>query len=251
MPEPYFTRFADALRSGTGPATDPDFAAIAAADGFAVYRNNVVRTAIEALRAAYPAIERLVGTDAFTELARRYWQAHPPDRPMLILYGERLADFLADAPALGHLPWLADVARHDRAWLEAHHAAEAEALGAARAAALPPATLAALAPGLHPSVRLIRSGWPAFAIWHRNRIEPDTRPMRAEPGEYFSLIWRHKGTVRARALEAGDHALLARLQAGASLSEASAAAMDADPDFDPATAFGMLLGEALLRESLT
>jgi hypothetical protein len=251
MPDDFHTAFADALRTGRTDPLQPYLAEAGAAGRLSVYRNNVVRGAIEALRAAFPAIDRLIGSRLFDALARAYWHTHPPERPTLILYGDAFADYLAGAEPVAGLPWLADVARHDRAWLEAHHAPGGRPLGAADAAGLAPETLPALVPGLQPSVRLLTSPWPAYDIWHRNRIEPDDAPMRADPGQYFSLLWRQDGTVCSRMLHAGEHAFLDALGGGAPLETAAQAGLAAEPGFDPAAAFAAALSDSLLKGPLT
>lgn len=242
--EDFYTAFADALHTGKTDLLEVAAGITLHAHRLRVYRNNVVRGAIDALRAAYPAIHRLIGPKLFDHLAREYRQAHPPERPTLILYGAGFPDHLAGAKPVSGLPWLADVARHDRAWLEAHHAEDAKALHAEDAAALDPETLAALAPGLHPSVRLLVSDWPAHTIWHRNRIVPDDSPVTARPGRHFSMIWRQRGSVQSRALTTQEHIFFHALGDGSSLSAASGAA---GQDFDPAAAFTEALGASLLK----
>ena len=92
--------------------------AIASEPGFAVYRNTCARGAVEALRAAYPTVDALIGEEAFTGAALDYRSERPPRSPVLSDYGADFADFLARQPWTGELPYLADVARLDRLWLE-------------------------------------------------------------------------------------------------------------------------------------
>ena len=76
--------FADALMADGQPA--PPFRTQA----FAVYRNTSARGAVEALRAAYPTVDMLVGEEMFTQVALDYRREHPPAGPVLSDYG---ADF--------------------------------------------------------------------------------------------------------------------------------------------------------------
>src|SRR5262249_59173381 len=67
------------------------------------------------------------------------------------------------------LPYLADVARVDRWWLDAHVAADAPVLSGGDLAKRDPASLDRSRLRLHPSVRF---GWfdqPIVSIWQRNR----------------------------------------------------------------------------------
>src|SRR5688572_6432249 len=94
---------------------------------FAVYRNTSARGAIEALRAAYPTVDMLVGEEMFTQVALDYRREHPPMGPVLSDYGVTFAAFLAMQPWTCELPYLADIARLDWLWLEAFLAQDAAA----------------------------------------------------------------------------------------------------------------------------
>ena len=243
----FFDDFAAALRDGDAQSVLPYLRSAASAPRFAVYRNTVVRGAIDALRAAYPAVERLIGADFFAPMAKAYWEAHPPREPSLSLYGAGFADFIHSYAPASSLPWLADVTRHDRAWLEAHHAKEHASLGAAAAAAHDPESLAALAPGLHPSVRLLMSGWPAHEIWRRNRFESEPASLMAVPGAWFAIIWRRRGEVRHRALDAACYAFLLALRDGHMIGEAANKVLAGHESFDPGAAFAAALSDEILK----
>src|SRR5687767_6764067 len=88
------------------------------APGLAVYRNTCARGAVEALRAAYPTVNALIGDEAFIQAALDYGAACPPRSPVMSDYGADFADFLAAQSWTGELPYLDDVARLDRLWLE-------------------------------------------------------------------------------------------------------------------------------------
>jgi hypothetical protein len=85
-------------------------------DGFAaaarlnIYRNNVAITLIAALRLAYPAVDKLVGSDFFDGVARAFIAQHPPRTACLSDYGGEFPDFLAALPAAAALAYLPDVA---------------------------------------------------------------------------------------------------------------------------------------------
>ncbi|HTT04417.1 MAG TPA: DNA-binding domain-containing protein, partial [Steroidobacteraceae bacterium] len=104
------------LPSGwVGPDGQPD------AKRFGVYRNNVASSLIEALREGYPAVHRLVGDEYFSAVARVFIQAYPPESPVMLEYGAAFPPFLQAFEPLASLPYLADVARIERAWHEAYH----------------------------------------------------------------------------------------------------------------------------------
>ncbi|KAG0919362.1 hypothetical protein G6F31_021147 [Rhizopus arrhizus] len=56
-------------------------------------------------------------------MARVFAAATPPSSPVLLHYGAEFPDFIASFPPAEPLPYLADVARIERAATEAFHAA--------------------------------------------------------------------------------------------------------------------------------
>ncbi|MHA6288042.1 HvfC/BufC family peptide modification chaperone [Maricaulis sp. CAU 1757] len=242
----FYRDFAHFLETGELARIAPHIADQGALSQAMVYRNTVVRSAIEALRAAYPALDRHLGPDVFGRLAHAYWRARPPQRRTMTLYGEAMADFIdarAAAAADAMPPRTADLARHDRAWLEAHHAADASSLRPAEVAQLDPSELPGLAPGLHPSVRLLAPDAPIYADWVVLR-EPDGPLPEAAPA---CVIWRRDGVVRHAGLNHRDHVFLLALSEGLSLSQATGRATGQPDSPDTAAIFGRALGEAWLN----
>ena len=91
-----------------------------------VYRNGFLRACIEALRASYPSVERLVGEERFPALARPYVEAHPPRSACLVEYGDGFPRFVEDARDTHCLHYLASFAALDRAWTEVYFAEDAD-----------------------------------------------------------------------------------------------------------------------------
>jgi len=89
-----------------------------------IHRNTVMKGWLDALRANYPTIAQLVGDEWFDACALEYARAHPARSPVLALYGEEFPAFLATFAPAAELPYLPDVARIDRLWVEAHTAAD-------------------------------------------------------------------------------------------------------------------------------
>ncbi|MEQ9639847.1 MAG: DNA-binding domain-containing protein [Alphaproteobacteria bacterium] len=185
---------------------------------FAVYRNNLHHGLGQALGEAYPVVRRLVGDDFFKATARLFIAAVPPRQRSLALYGDGFADFLDGFEPAQAVPYLADVARLERAWLESLHAADA--------APLAPETLADLDEALattrfeaHPAARLIHSEHPVVSIWQAN--QDDATGGEIEDRPEAALICRARDTVTVRALSAADGAFAAALLDCASAAEAA------------------------------
>ncbi len=111
---------------------------------------------------------RIVGADFFAAMARAYVTSDPPRSPILLEYGSGFANFIEKFEPASSLPYLSDVCRIERAWLEAYHAPEALPIDLSQLGALPSSEIPFLQIGLHPSVRLVRSKFPAFTIWKTN-----------------------------------------------------------------------------------
>lgn len=203
----------------------------AATRRYGVYRNNVTVSLIDALAAVYPATQRITGPDFFRAMARFHARATPPTSPLLFEYGRALPDFIAGYEHARRMPWLADVARLERAWLDAYHAADAEPLAPAVLASLPPERLAEMAMIPHPATRILRSSYPAVSIFVANRANgPVGRITATDPED--ALITRPALEVLVRALPPGGAVFLARLARGEPLGAAAAAALAASPAFD-------------------
>lgn len=246
MPESFHNDFADALTgSDTAglarwlePRADPR--------RFSVYRNNVVGSAIEALRAAYPAVNRLVGESFFSPMARAFWQDTPPQARTMTLYGETFPAHVGRYEPASNLPYLRAVADYDRGWLEAHHAAEEPPLNANTVAAMKSEELPRLAPGLHASARLLRHDWPGLEIWRRNRFDASPAKLDVRPGDFAGLVWRSRGEVSHRAISIAEWSFLHALDAGMTIELAAADALAIDPDFEAAGFFGSALTDEFL-----
>ncbi len=246
MPIEFHAAFVAALRD---PALPPP-AGLSCPDGgdpearFRVYRNNHYAALIDALAESYPSVRRLVGEPFFRALAAAYAREQPPRSPLMHEYGGSFPGFIAGFPPAAGLPYLADVARVDRAWLRAYHAADRQPLPAAELAPVAgSAAAAALRFSLHPSLAVVESDWPVVSIWEANRDAVEPRPLSFDrPKPEAAMVLRAGAEVRVHRLPAGGATFIAALQAGRCLADAATAAAEVTADFD----LGMHLA-ALLR----
>lgn len=206
-----------------------------------VYRNTPVKARIDALEANYPAVARLVGSEWFRAAAREFAVDHPGDDPVMAHYGAAFAGWLAAFPPARDMPYLAPCARLDRAWTEAHVAADATVMTPSEAAALG-AALTGLPVRLHPSVRLFRFEWSAPSLWLAHRY-PQTAPgpLVWEPRAEALMIHRVGGQVRARLLAPAEAAFLEACQKGRPLGIAADQAMRLDRSQSIPTLFAGLI----------
>lgn len=223
------------------PAGVVDPAGAACARRFGVYRNNVAAGLAGALAESFPAVQRLVGKDFFQAMAIAYARTDPPRSPVMAAYGAGFADFIAGFEPAASLPYLADVARIEQAWVEAYHSADAEPIDPALLAELPQEALPHLRLRLHPSLRVVRSPWAVLSIWRCNaEAAPADRVEDAGTPE-DALILRPQAEVEVRALGPGAALFLQALVAGDPVVEAWRQALGEAADFDLAAHLAGLL----------
>ena len=203
---------------------------------FNVYRNNVVAGLVEALKAAYPAVCRIVGDEFFAAMTRVYVVLEPPRSPVMLDYGETFPDFIGKFESAKSVPYLSDVARLERAWVEAYHAAEAPPADPALLATIDSRSLPQMGCTLHPSARVVRSSFPAVQIWLMNIDGGAPAAIDISGGGENALVVRPIAEVEVRRLPVGAATFIISLAAGASVAEATTLAFDENPNFDLAGA---------------
>ncbi|HXZ14757.1 MAG TPA: DNA-binding domain-containing protein [Roseiarcus sp.] len=238
----YAAAFSDALLKPdrATPALVSGPAGKAAAKRYAVYRNNVTVSLIDALAAVYPAVQRITGVDFFRAMARFHIRETPPTSPLLFEYGRDFPDFIEGYEYAQGMPWLADTARVERAWLDAYHAADMSPLAASDLNSIPAERLADLLFGPHPATRLVRSRFAAATIFAGNREAAPVAEIDAS-GPEDALITRPELDVVVRRLGPGEAEFLSALIAGRPLGEAAGEALEAHQKFDIAAGLATLI----------
>lgn len=239
------SRFATALEDGSQDVPQ----GLAAWNGprpgrrFGVYRNNVFAGLIDALASRFPATEKIAGEAFFAGMAHAFIRLHPPTSPLLLYYGDNLADFAERFEPARQLDYLADVIRLEAARGRAYHAADAPPLEGAMLAALAPQTLPDLTLMPHPAMAVIRSSHPVVSIWGMNAGELPFGPIDWQGED--ALVTRPHMIVEVHRLPAGGAAFLTVLADGRTLGQAAEAAIADAPDFDlAANLAGLLLSGA-------
>ena len=198
---------------------------------FAVYRNNVTVSLIEAIGAAYPVVAQLVGEPFFREMVRVYVRDNPPRSRILLSYGETFPEFVeAFEPAAG-VPYLADVARLELARRRAYHAADEPSLAQSAFAAIAPNDRGLLTVRLHTSVTVLSSRFAIGSIWAAHQeggLIETVDPHRAED----VLALRPELDVEVLRLAPGVATFLRALATGATIMDAVAHALERAPEFD-------------------
>lgn len=219
------------------------------ASRFAVYRNNVQSSLINALLDSYPVVAQLVGDAFFQAMARLYVQAFPPTSPVLNEYGEDFAGFIQGFAPAASLPYLADMARLERLRTRAYHAADAPAIAPSRLAALlrTPDALGRLCLGLHPSLHTLYAPYAVATLWAAH--QGDRQWQGLDPyHEQHALVLRSGLDVQVFVTGAGSNRFIDCLQNGWPLEIAAAYALDADPDFDLSQCLALLISQGAITQ---
>jgi Putative DNA-binding domain len=196
-----------------------------------VYRNNVTVSLIDALAAVFPATQRITGVEFFRAMARFHVRAAPPQSPLLFEYGRTFPDFIVNYEYAQGMPYLADTARIERAWLDAYHAADMPPLPAHMLVKVPQDLLPDVTFVPHPAARIVQSAFPALSIFVANRGDGPVRRIESATAE-DTLITRPENEVMVRRLPPGGATFLLKLLSGKALGEAAALAIEASSDFD-------------------
>ena len=241
------TDFAAALNA-SDPAARPTGLNGQAAARFRIYRNNVYHGLGEQLAEAYPVVRRLVGEAFFLATAREYLDEHPPRSRSLALFGGEFPAFLQGFQPAASLPYLADVARLERAWLEAMHAADAAPLAPAELGRQGPA-LAEASFAAHPAARIVTSGYPIVDLWRVNQPGADSGGHRFAVVGHGALITRPQAQVEVRELSPSQAAFARSLLSGDDVSTALECVGRFDDSFDVTTAFRELLAAGAFEQT--
>jgi Putative DNA-binding domain len=208
---------------------------------FSVYRNNVAIAWIEALRESFPATCRIVGEEFFRAAAQCYAASEPPGSPVLTEYGAGFAHFLERFEPAASLPYLPDVARIERAWIEAYHAADAPSLDPAALAGVASDRVRSIRFAAHPALRIVRSRYPALTIWRMNVADGVPEPLDPASGGEDALLVRPGAQVVVRWLPPGGAQFIEALARGEPLGAAAHAIRRDHADFDVAEHLSELL----------
>ncbi len=211
----------------------------------AIHAHNASQNFIQALRATFPAILRLVGEDYFARAALDYRREAPSRSGDLQYAGEGFAAYLRKLHSSDAYRYLGDVAQLEWLYQECSIAADHAALDVTRLASVAPAAYDALRFLLHPSVRLMCSEFPVLEIWRANLApgEPPEIDLRAGAE---TLLLSRTADVSAERLARCEFELTNSIRLGRPFAAAIEAAIEADPHFDATCALRKLITRGVI-----
>lgn len=209
---------------------------------FAVYRNNVVSSLIDALADTFPVIQERVGETFFRAMAGVFVRQAPPQSVQLVDYGAGFPAFIETFDPARSVPYLADLARLEFLRVRAFHAADADPVAPEQIAQAlaDPAQLPALRVKVHPSLQVLSSRYAVASLWAAHQGVGDIAQVDPFQPE-SALIVRTGLDVHVVALPPGGDRLVTGFINGWPLGEAAARALAADPEFDLTNQLALLL----------
>jgi hypothetical protein len=171
----------------------------------------------DVLKEDFPCTYRIVGDVNFHNLITGYLIEYPPSEPSVLYAGRHLPHYLRrilgePGGSFSKWPFVADVARLERACIEVFHGADADALESSSLRDLAPESWPSLKIRLHPAAQILDLKWRIDMVMEAIKRGPPWEPPTHEP--VAILIWRQDWQARYRALEAGECAALKTAAAG-------------------------------------
>jgi len=217
------------------------------ASRFAVYRNNVHSSLINALADGYPVARQLVGDEFFRAMAGVYAQASPPTSPLMNEYGSDFADFIQSFGPAASVPYLADVARLERLRVKAYHAADVYPMDQQTVidCLQQQSNLGQLCLQLHPSVSALNSAYAVVALWAAHQTTASLATLNPSHPQ-SALVVRNGLDVEVFNIDRGSAAFINSLSNGWPLEMAMAYALDAAAEFDLHQCLALLIGHGAI-----
>jgi hypothetical protein len=212
--------------------------------GFAAHRNAAAIELLRAMAGTFPTIARMLGEDAFLEVAAQFVAQHAPNAPASAFYGDRFPDFLRRAGTSASAAYVADIAAIDAARETARQTADCIAVPYAACDDLHSDRSVHVI--LHPSVVLLQSSFPAVTGWFVNQPRGDRWVRRWAPEDAMIACTRLDAEVWR--LPSGGFDCLTALKAGASLENAAPAGMAANAAFDLAEVLAILTASNVVTD---
>jgi hypothetical protein len=198
-----------------------------------IYAEMYLARLVDVLGEDFPRTAAVLG-EGFAPLCRRYLACHPSEDPSVRHVGTRFAAFLATEPAL-EPPWLAELARLERARVDVFDAPDLVPIRLTDLAAVAPEAWGELRFTPVPALEVVRSAWPVQRAWAAGE------PIALDPEPTALRVWRQDFKVFHAPLDPLEGAALDALCAGEPFGAiCEAVAEHATPEEAPAQAGALL-----------
>jgi hypothetical protein len=188
-----------------------------------IYQGMYFWRLFEVLREDFPKLHEALADD-FEPLVRGYLARHPSEHPSVRHLGAHLSAFLETDAVARSRPWLSDLARLERARVDAFDAPDVTAVRASDLGVVAPEAWAELRFGMIPALEVVRSRWAVHEVWATPSRAPERRGT-------VLRVWRQDFAVFHAAMDETEAGAFDALAAGASFGTVcDAVAAHATPD---------------------
>jgi hypothetical protein len=189
---------------------------LSAIERIGIYADAYFFRLLDCLSEEFPATLAVLEADNFAALARGYLLMYPPTEPSILSAGRYLADFVGNHPFAERWPFIAELARLERAVLDVFHAPDALALDVAALRAVPSEEWPAVKLRTHPAVEIVHCEWRIADVL---QAVEEGRKWNDPPREEASvLVWRQNALVYYRNLEPLERDAVVSVAEGASFA---------------------------------
>jgi hypothetical protein len=182
-----------------------------------IYANMYFYRLLDALKEDFPATLAVLDDDNFHNLVTGYLLEYPPTEASISCCGRYLATYLRDRLIPDSAPFIADLAKLERAVVEVFQAPEGDSLAPGAMRAIAPADWPAIKLAIHPATQILALDWQVSellrAVEERRRWKPAAR------GAVQVLVWRLNARVHYRDLGRPEASALAAVSRGATFAE--------------------------------
>lgn len=195
-----------------------------------IYRNNTEETLVGMLRAAYPILSKLIGTDCFNHIAHQYALHYPSTSSNLNDYGEFFNVFIGEYQTTSHLTYLNDVARFEWFHHLLHDAPDHKPLDLSKLETISPDDYDHLKLSLLPACKLLKSDFPLIDIIELGLNESD-RIIPLDAGGVYLMLYRPEFSIKTLILTSAEFAFFEAVADDQTLTTALEKANSVDHDF--------------------
>ncbi|MEN9450443.1 MAG: hypothetical protein RJA83_1057 [Pseudomonadota bacterium] len=189
-----------------------------------VYSNAYDWRLIDALYQEYGLLAKLVGDEAFTELAEAFIDAYPSQFYSIAKFSEPLAQFLREDEVYSEQAHLSEIAQLIKALITSLEAADAPCLNFAALANVVEQNWPSLCFKFHPSVQYFNFNYNSYAIW-KALVQEKSIPEVLKTNSHC-VVWRKGLQSYAVALTDAEALVLTRIQQGSCFADVCEAVYD-------------------------
>jgi hypothetical protein len=214
-----------------------------------IYANMYFYRIRDALKEDFPATLAVLGDDNFHNLVTGYLLEYQPTEPSISHCGRYLADYLRDHLLREGAPFVADLAKLERAVVEVFQGTDEAVLEPDTLREIPPEDWPAMKLRVHPAAQILELEWRVSELL---RAVEEGHPWKpAERGAVKVLVWRRNARVFYRDLERAEADALEAASRGVTFSEICDVVATEASDDDPVAAMNRMLARWLSDALLT